>query len=400
VDIFDKCYAFQDAKAVREKGLYPYFRAIQENRGSTVVIDGRELVMLGSNNYLGLSYDPRVKEAAIEATRKYGTSCSGSRFLNGTIALHEELEARLARFLGKDSALVFSTGYQTNLGAISALISSGDHILIDRFNHASIMDGMFLADGLLPKGVKYVRYKHNDMVDLERKLQKLDADDPKMIVTDGVFSMEGSIVRLPEMRSLADRYKARIYLDDAHGLGVLGATGRGTEEHFGGPHRSDLIMCTFSKSFGSLGGFVAGENDVIDYIRHMARSLIFSASIPPGSTAAVLKSLEIILQEPERVRRIQEIGARMRTTFSGMGFDIGESETPIVPILVRDTERTFVFWKELFENGVYTNPVLSPAVPSDRTMLRTSFMAIHTDQELDRAAEIMQRMGRKVGVLA
>ena len=399
MDIFDKCYAFEDAKAVRQRGLYPYFRPIQENRGSTVVMDGRELIMLGSNNYLGLSYDPRVKEASIRAVEQYGTSCSGSRFLNGTLALHEELEHRLATFVGKQAVLVFSTGYQCNLGAISALVSSRDHVLVDRYNHASIMDGLFLASGLVKKSMNYIRYRHNDMADLERKLQRIDHAHPKLIISDGVFSMEGDIARLPQMAELAKRYNARIYLDDAHAIGVIGQNGKGTEEHFGGKHQADVLMCTFSKSFGSLGGFVAGDHDVIDYIRHMARSLIFSASMPPAAAAAVLKALEIMEQEPQHVRRVQELGERMRQMLSGMGFDIGESETPIVPILVRDTERTFVFWKALFENGVYTNPVLSPAVPSDRTLLRTSYMAIHELEELERAAEIMRRVGKQVGVL-
>jgi 8-amino-7-oxononanoate synthase len=400
VDIFERCYAFDDADAVRARGLYPYFRAIQENRGATVVIDGCELIMLGSNNYLGLSHDPRVKEAAIDAVRVYGTSCSGSRFLNGTITMHEKLEERLAEFVGKEAALVFSTGYQTNLGAIAALVSGADTVFVDRYNHASIMDGIFLAAGLLGKRPHLVRYRHNDMDDLSRKLRKADPASPRLIVSDGVFSMEGSIVRLPEMSRLAKEHNARIYLDDAHGLGVLGATGRGTIEHHGNGSSADLVMCTFSKSFGSLGGFVAGERQIVDYIRHFARSLMFSASMPPSNTAAVLKSLEIILQEPERVHRIQRIGKRMRAALAGLGFDIGESETPIVPILIRDTERTFVFWKALFERGVYTNPVLSPAVPSDRTMLRTSYMAIHEDEQLDRAVEILGRVGREVGIIA
>ena len=399
MDIFDKCYAFDEANAVREQGLYPYFRPIQESLGTQVVIDGRKLIMLGSNNYLGLSYDPRLKEAAKQAIDKYGTSCSGSRFLNGTLSIHEELEEKLAALVGKETALVFSTGYQSNLGAISALVSSKDHVFVDRYNHASIMDGLFMASGLVRKTMHFRRYRHNDMEDLERKLRESDPQAPKIIITDGVFSMEGDIANLPALQELGGKYNARIYLDEAHAIGVIGPNGRGTEEYYDYGSHADILMCTFSKSFGSLGGFVAGERDVVDYIRHFARSLIFSASMTPGATAAVLAAVDIIANEPERVHRLQEIGARMRKIFGEAGFDIGETETPIIPIVIGDTEKTFIFWKELFEAGVYVNPVLSPAVPSHRTLLRTSYMAIHTDEELDRAAEIMITVGRKIGVI-
>jgi 8-amino-7-oxononanoate synthase len=398
LDIFDKCYAFDTAKEAKEKGLYPYFLPIQESRGTRVVIEGRELIMAGSNNYLGLSWDPRVKEAAIEATRKWGTSCSGSRFLNGTLALHEELEARLAHFVGRQSALCFTTGYQTNLGAISALLGKDEHIFSDKLNHASIMDGIFLASGMKGR-VRVHRYLHNNMDSLMKFLDQEPRDAAKLVVTDGVFSMEGDIVKLPRMKELCIQYGARLYLDEAHALGVLGPTGRGTEEHYGVKDHADIVMCTFSKSFGSLGGFVAGDHDVIDYIKHQARPLIFSASMPPATIASVTASLDIIEKEPERVLRLQEIGRRMIAGYKALGFNIGVSETPIVPLLIGDMEKTVLFWRALFDGGVFTNPVLSPAVPPDSTLIRTSYMAIHTNDECDKILEIAGRAGKKFGIL-
>jgi len=398
LDIFDKCYTFDAAKEAKEKGLYPYFIPIQESRGTRVVIEGKELIMAGSNNYLGLSWDPRVKEAALEATKKWGTSCSGSRFLNGTLALHEELEARLAHFVGRQSALCFTTGYQTNLGAISALLGKDEHIFSDKLNHASIMDGIFLAAGMKGK-VRVHRYLHNTMDSLEKFLAEEPRDAAKMVVTDGVFSMEGDIVKLPRMKELCTKYGARLYLDEAHALGVLGDNGRGTEEHYGVKDHADIIMCTFSKSFGSLGGFVAGDHDVIDFIKHQARPLIFSASMPPATIASVSASLEIIEKEPERVRRLQEIGRRMIAGYKSLGFNVGVTETPIVPLLIGDMEKTVLFWKELFDGGVFTNPVLSPAVPPDSTLIRTSYMAIHTDEECERILEIAGKAGKKFGIL-
>ena len=399
MDIFDKCYNFKDAREVQAKGLYPYFRPIEEINGTKIVIEGRELIMIGSNNYLGLSHDPRVKEAAQEAVERFGTSCSGSRFLNGTLSLHEELENRLADFVGKEAALVYSTGYQSNLGAISVLLGKGDHVFTDRFNHASIMDGIFFANGVTGGGVKVHRYLHNNMESLEKRLAAVPIDAPKLIVTDGVFSMEGDIVDLPGMRKIADRHNARIYLDEAHAVGVAGKTGRGTGEHFGVDGHADVVMCTFSKSFGSLGGFLAGSAEVIDYIKHFSRPLIFSASMPPSALAAVLKSLEIIETEPERVTRLQEIAAKMIDGFTSAGFDIGTAETPIIPLMVRDFEKTLLFWKSLFEKGVYANPVLSPAVPPDRTLIRTSYMSIHEDDELDRVLEIAEGEAKKLGII-
>jgi 8-amino-7-oxononanoate synthase len=398
LDIFAKCYSWEEAKAAQERGIYPYFKPIQESRGTRVVMEGKELIMAGSNNYLGLSWDPRVKEAAIEATRTWGTSCSGSRFLNGTLALHEELEARLAVFVGRKRALCFTTGYQTNLGAISALVGKDEHIFSDKVNHASIMDGIFLATGMRGR-VHVHRYQHNNMESLEKFLAAVSHDAPKLVVTDGVFSMEGDIVKLPRLKELCGKYGARLYLDEAHALGVLGATGRGTEEHYGAAGCADLFMCTFSKSFGSLGGFVAGDDDVIDYIKHMARPLMFSASMPPATIASVGACLSIIEQEPERVRRLQAIGHRMVAGFKSLGFNVGTAETPIVPLLIGDFEKTLAFWRALFDGGVFTNPVLPPAVPPDSALIRTSYMAIHSDEECERILEIAGAAGKKSGIL-
>ncbi len=398
MDIFQKCYEWEEAKKVQQKGIYPYFIPIQESRGTRVVMEGREVIMAGSNNYLGLSWDPRVKEAAIAATRKWGTSCSGSRLLNGTLALHEELETRLARFVGKEKALCFTTGYQTNLGGISALLEKGQHIFSDKLNHASIMDGIFLSTGMRGN-IRVHRYLHNNMESLQKFLAEEPADAPKLVATDGVFSMEGDIVKLPRLKELCLQYGARLYLDEAHALGVLGNTGRGTEEHYGISGSADILMCTFSKSFGSLGGFLAGEGDVIDYIKHVARPLLFSASMPPATIASVGACLEIIEKEPERVRRLQEIARTMVKGFKSLGFDIGAAETPIVPLLIGDMEKTLLFWRALFDGGVFTNPILSPAVPPDSTLIRTSYMAIHTDEELERILEIAGREGKKLGII-
>jgi 8-amino-7-oxononanoate synthase len=398
-DIFAKCYEFKDAEQVRESGLYPYFIPIEENRGSRVIMKGREVIMIGSNNYLGLSLDPRVQEAAKKAIERFGTSCSGSRLINGTFALHEELEHRLARFVGREAALCFTAGYLTNLGSISAILGRKDNILSDRYNHASIVDGIMLSIGLSGGTIKLHRYHHNNPEHLEKTLAGLPEEEPKLIVTDGVFSMEGDIVKLPQLRKVADKYGARIYLDEAHALGVLGATGRGTEEHHGVPRCADLLMGTFSKSFGGIGGFVAGEPVVIDYIKHFSRPLIFTASMPPAMIGAVMATLEIIQKEPEHTHRLQHIAAFMIREFKALGFNVGVAETPIIPLVIGGIEKTFMFWKALFENGVYANPVVSPAVPPDRSMLRTSYMAIHTDSELDQVLSVCKTEGKKLGII-
>ena len=399
MDIFEKCYGFKEAQAARESGYYPYFIPIEENWGSKVKMRGREVIMCGSNNYLGLAQDPRVQEAAQKAIEKYGTTCSGSRLINGTFALHEELEHQLARFVGRETALCFTTGYLANLGSISALLGRRDHILSDRYNHASIVDGIMLSIGLSGCKIKLHRYQHNNSEALEKALAAISDQEARLIVTDGVFSMEGDIVKLPEMKRIADKYKARIYLDEAHALGVIGATGRGTEEHYGLGKCADLLMGTFSKSFGAIGGFVAGEEVVIDYIKHFARPLIFTASMPPPMIAAVKATLEIMEKEPEHTKRLQTIAAMMVREFKTLGFDVGVAETPIIPLVIGDIEKTFTFWKVLFDNGVYANPVISPAVPPDRSMLRTSYMAIHKDEELEQVLEICKKAGKQLGII-
>ncbi|MEJ2663543.1 MAG: pyridoxal phosphate-dependent aminotransferase family protein [Spirochaetia bacterium] len=388
----------KEAKRVRLIGYYPYFIPLKEIHGSTVTYNGKKIIMAGSNNYLGLASDPRVKEASIKAIEKYGTTCSGSRFLNGTLELHEELEHRLAKFVGKKAALVFTAGYLANLGSISALISPNDHVFTDRYNHASIMDGIFLAQGL--KGTLNIhRFKHNDPQSLEKALSEVPSAEPKIILTDGVFSMEGDIVKLPKIKKLADKYKARIYLDEAHAIGMVGKTGRGTEEHYKVKNHADFIMGTFSKSFASIGGFVAGDKDVIEFIKHSSRPLIFTASMSPPHTAAVLKSLEIIENEPQHTRRLQEIAKKMIDGFSSLGFNIDVAETAIVPLITGEYTTTLRFWKALFDKGVYTNAVLPPAVAPNRAMIRTSYMSIHTDEELDKILEIAAKEGKKLKII-
>lgn len=399
-DLFEKCRSYQVwfDKKISQIGFYPYFAAIQETRGTTAVIDGKELLMIGSNNYLGLSWDPRVRKAAIEAVNRYGTSCSGSRYLNGTLTLHEDLEEDLASFVGKESALCFTTGYQANLASISALLGKGDHVFSDRFNHASVMDGIFHASGLRLGSVKIHRYAHNSSEDLNRALSSAPADAGKLIVTDGVFSMEGDIVQLDKIAEVAQRYGARIYLDEAHSIGVIGNTGRGTEEHFG-RRLADIVMCTFSKSFGSIGGFVAGDHEIVNYIKHHGRAVIFSASMPPANLAAASMALKIMREEPEHVRRLQQIAARMIREYKTLGFNVDVSETPIVPLIIGDDHLTFQFWYELFQNGIYANPVVSPGVPPDKALIRTSYMAIHTEEEMDRVLDVTSKVGRRLGII-
>lgn len=395
MDIFDKCRNFTRAKETIEAGIYPYFRPLSGNDGPRVEMEGREIIMIGSNNYLGLTHDPRVIEAAVEATKRYGTSCSGSRFLNGTLDLHLELEEKIAKFMNREAALIFSTGYMANLGGISTLVGKGEYVILDKSDHASIYAGTRAATS---PNVK--RYNHNNMQSLERVLSQLDPETPKLIVCDGVFSMEGDIVKLDELLPIAQKYNAQVYIDEAHGLGVLGENGRGACEYLGMEDQVDVIMSTFSKSLASLGGFVAGPQFVIDYIKHFAGPLIFSAAPTPAATAAVLKSLDIIQSEPEHMHRLRQIGDTMRKEFKNMGFDIGQSkDTPIIPIYVRNDELTFIFWKRLFEEGVYANAVISPAVPPDDAMLRTSFMSTHTDEDLEKVLEAAKKVGKEIGII-
>ncbi len=397
-DPFDKCREFTKAKEVRARGIYPYFFPIEENHGPRVVMDGREVIMMGSNNYLGLTMDPRVQEAAKRAIERFGTSCSGSRFLNGTLALHEELEERLARFVNKPAALVFTTGYQTNLGVVSALVGGRTVVVADKSTHACVFDGIFLGGGLNSR-VKMRRFRHNDIEHLEGILGGMDPEAPKLVVTDGVFSMEGDIGKIPSLVEACNRYNARLFVDDAHGLGVIGRTGRGTLEHFNAFDDIDIVTCTFSKAFGSLGGFAAGEKEVIEYVKHQSRPMIFSASMPPANVAAALKSLEIIETEPERVHALQRKAARMRAALRELGFDTMASETPIIPILVGDDMKTFEFWKRLFEKGVYTNAVVSPAVAPERSLIRTAIMATHSDRDLDRVLGAFKEVGQDLRLI-
>ncbi len=397
--IFDVCSNFTLANDARNAGLYPFFSPISQSSGSSVYIHGKKFLMLGSNNYLGLAHDKRVVQASIEATYRHGTSCSGSRFMNGTLDLHEELEHRLASFVHKEAALCFTTGYQTNLGSISALLQKRDHVIVDKYDHASIMDGIFLAEGA-KKGIHLHRYKHNDMADLEKILQKIPLQENKLIVVDGVFSMEGDIAPLPAIRSLCDTYNAGLYLDEAHALGVIGDNGCGTGEHFGNIYdAADVVMCTFSKSFGSIGGFVAGDEDVIDYIKHVARPLMFSASMAPSSIASVMKSLDIIEEDNHLVKSLQANATLLRDALTSYGFNIGTSETAIVPIVIGDNDKTFMLYKSIFEKGIYVNPVVSPAVPPSRSLLRTSCMAVHTKEEISYAAEVIAKEAKKLAII-
>jgi 8-amino-7-oxononanoate synthase len=390
--LVEKCARYTRAREVQEAGFYPYFVPIEASYDTEVVIDGKRKIMVGSNNYLGLTHHPYVLERARQALYRYGTGCTGSRFLNGTLDLHVELEEKLAELMGTEAALVFSTGYQTNLGVISTLVGRGDHLFLDKLNHASIVDGAFLTYGTTH------RYPHADLANLERQLAAVPADAHKLVVTDGVFSMEGNIVDLPTVVALCEEFGARLLVDDAHSVGVLGERGGGTAEHFGLQDRVDLTMATFSKSFASIGGAVAGPEEVIHYLKHHARSLIFSASMPPSAVATVLACLEIMEQEPERRRRLWDNADYLRNGLCSLGFDTGVSETPIIPVTTGDIEHTFVFWRALFDAGVFTNPVLPPAVPESACRLRTSVMATHTTDQLDRVLEAFARVGRQLGV--
>jgi len=392
MDIFEKCYKYLTVKDAKETGIYPYFIPLDENEGTEVVFDNRRVIMCGSNNYLGLTTHPKVRAAAIDAIERYGTSCTGSRFLNGNMRLHEELEAELADWVGMEAALVFSTGMQVNLGTISALAGRGEIVILDKEDHASIVDGAFLSSG------KIERFRHNDMDHLRRVLESLPEDKGKLLVVDGLFSMEGDIAPLPELVPLCKEYGVRLMVDDAHAMGVLGG-GHGTAAHFNLTDGVDLIMSTFSKSFASLGGFIAGESDVVDYIKHNARSLIFSASIPPANAAAALAALEVMREEPERIARVNEIGDMMREEYQKLGFDTGDSVTPVIPIIIGDDSLTFMTWKLLFENGVFVNPVISPAVSPGHQLLRTSYMATHTDEQLEQVLETFKKVGDELGLI-
>jgi 8-amino-7-oxononanoate synthase len=393
-DVFRKAYSYTRAREAQASGYYPYFRAIGESSANTVIIKGKEMVMAGSNNYLGYTHDPRVMEAAAAAANQYGTGCTGSRFLNGTLEIHEQLEAELAEFCQKEAALVFSTGFQTNLGTISSLVGRDDVVIIDKLDHASIVDGCRLSYGEIR------RFKHNNLVELEQILSGIENDRGRLVVVDGVFSMEGDIAPLPEIVELCHRYGARLLVDEAHSVGVLGPNGSGAAEEKGVLDETDLLVGTFSKSFASIGGFVAGEDATIDFIKHNARSLIFSASMPPYAVATVRKCLQLMREEPERRLRVRQIADRMRAEFQAMGFDTAGSETPVVPVVIGDLSGTFRFWKHLFESGVFTNPVVPPAVPDTSCLIRTSYMATHTEEHLERTLSAFRAAGKSIGIIS
>jgi 8-amino-7-oxononanoate synthase len=392
MDVFDKCHNWTEAKDLMKTGFYPYFMPLDDTEGTEVTIGEKHLVMIGSNNYLGLTTHPHVRAAAIEATRQFGTSCTGSRFLNGTLAWHLDLEKRLAEYMEKEAALVFSTGYQANVGTISSLVGRGEYVITDKDDHASIVDGCRLSFGTLK------RFRHNDMGDLARVLQSIPRQACKMVIVDGVFSMGGDIAPLPEIIALCKEYGARLMVDDAHSVGVLGG-GKGTAVHLGVNDGVDLVMGTFSKSFASLGGFIAGSEPVIHFIQHHARSLIFSASMPPGNVAAVSAALDVMIKEPERIERVNQLGDCMREEFRKMGFNTGQSQTPIIPIIIGDQNATFLTWRLLFEEGVYTNPVIPPAVPPNLSLLRTSYMATHTDEQMEFVLAKFARIGKMLDLI-
>jgi len=393
VDIFEKCYKWTEPDDVRKAGLYAYFRMINSGQDPVVQMNGDPIIMLGSNNYLGLTNHPEIKKAAAEALEAYGTGTAGSRFLNGTLEIHVELEERLAKFMGTEEALTFSTGFQVNLGVISSLVGRRDVVILDSLDHACILDGARLSYG------RILKFQHNNMTSLEERLRSVEDDRGKLIVVDGVFSMEGDIANLPRIVELAEQYGARVMVDDAHGIGVLGAHGRGTVEHFGLEPRIGLIMGTFSKSLATVGGFVAGDRAIMEWVRHKARSLMFSAAPPPASVASVIKALEIIEREPERRDQLWENTRYMMREFTTLGFDTGESASAVIPLVVGNDLTAFQMTMRLQQEGVFANPVITPAVPPDRAMIRTSYMATHTRDHLDQALEAFALVGRELGVI-
>ena len=391
-DLFDKISSFTVAKEAMEMGIYPFFRALSDSEGTTATFEDKEVVMLGSNNYLGLTTDERVKQAAIEATKRHGTSVTGSRFLNGTLELHLEADRRLAKFVDKEAALVFATGYQTNLGTVSALLGKHDVAILDKDAHACVVDGVAMSRGSMK------RFKHNDMNDLERVLSRIPDEAGKLVVVDGVYSMGGDFAPLPQIVDICKKYEARLLVDDAHGIGVAGG-GRGTSAHFGLTDQVDLIMGTFSKSFASIGGFIAGSADVIHYVQHHARSLIFSAALPAPNLAAVLAALDIIENEPKHVQQVWKNAEYMRQGLKKLGYDTGNSQTPVIPVKIGEQYRTGLTWMALIEEGVYTNPVVPPATPPNQALLRTSYIATHRREHLDRALVAFETVGRNLDLI-
>jgi len=391
-ELQNRAIRFDEPQRIKDLGLYPYFRVLQSGQDKEVVINGKKVLMFGSNNYLGLTSHPKIKEAAIEAIKKYGSGTAGSRFLNGTLDIHLELEEKLAKFVGKEDTMTFSTGFQTNLGAIGGVIGRKDCIIIDEQDHASLIDGTRLAFG------KVYKYKHNDMDSLEKVLIRQTDYDFKIIIMDGVFSMEGDIAKLDRIVELAKKYNASVMVDDAHGLGVLGKNGRGTANHFGLTDDVELITGTFSKALATVGGFIAASKEVIDFLRHTARSFIFSASLPPASTASVIAALDVIEETPDIVTHLWDNTHLSIDLFNHYGIDIGKSETPIIPIYIRDNEKTFLLTKQLLDQGIFVNPVISPAVPADHSLLRFSLMSTLTKEQIEYTIEKIYQTGKQIGV--
>lgn len=389
-----KLARYQEPQRVKALGVYPYFRAIESEQDTEVIMRGKRVLMFGSNSYLGLTNHPKIKEASIEAIRKYGTGCAGSPFLNGTLDIHIELEEKLADFVGKEKAIVYSTGFHTNIGVIPTIMGRGDYIIGDELNHASIVEGRRLSFAT------YMKYKHNDMESLEAVLKKIPYESIKLIVMDGVFSMEGDVAKLPVIVELAEKYNASVYVDEAHSLGVFGEGGRGICNHFGLTDRVDLIMGTFSKSLATIGGFIATDADTINFLKHHSRSYIFSASISPAATASVIAALDVIKQEPERIKNLWDITNYSLDAFRSLGFEIGPTETPIIPLYIRDNDKTFIITQELYEQGIFVNPVIPPACAPDATLIRFSLMATHTKAQIDEAVDKLTKTFRKHGIIA
>ncbi|MDR2426664.1 MAG: pyridoxal phosphate-dependent aminotransferase family protein [Endomicrobium sp.] len=392
-DIFEKCLNFHDANELKKSGFYPYFHTVESQQGPETVVDGKKKIVVCSNNYLGLASHPKVIESSIEAVKKYGTSGTGSRFLNGTSDLHEKVEKKFAKFINKESAVLFTTGHHSNLGAISSLVGKGEVIITDKLDHASIIDGCRLSFG------EMARFRHNDMSDLERQLAK-NQGRGMLIVVDGIFSMEGDIANLPEISKLAKKYGAKVYVDEAHSLGVIGENGRGTGSHFNIEEDVDVLMATASKSLASIGGFIASRNEVIDYIKHASRSMIFTASLPPACVGAIDTALDLIIQEPERRMKLMENSKKMKTAFQSMGYKTNNSQSPIVPLTVGSDLTAFKMWKMLFDEGVFASPVVTPAVPEGQAIIRTSYMATHTDEHLNFILDKFSKVGKALGIIS
>ncbi len=390
--IFKKCHNFKEAEQIRKLGYYPYFRVISSEQDTIVVVNGQKMLMMGSNSYLGLTNHPQVKEAAIQALNKYGSGCAGSRFLNGTLDIHIELEDKLAELVGKEAALVYASGYQANVGTLSALIHKGDYVIIDKYDHASIIDGCKMSNGIM------LRYNHNNMNSLDRILTKT-AESNKLIVVDGIFSMEGDIADLPNIIKLCEKHDASLMVDEAHSLGVMHKTGGGAAMHFGCTDKADIIMGTFSKSLASVGGFIASDKEIIDYLKHHSRALIFSASLPPASAASAIKAIDIMKSEPERIEALWDNTHYMRNALNNMGFDYGESCTPVIPLHIGDMLTTFKMWRRLADEGVFVNPIVPPAVPPKSCLIRCSFMATHTKKQLDMALDKFFVIGKELAII-